>query len=287
VLRRRSLFAACLAAAVLIISGVATAAASAQTVRGRILGEPAVSGAHAQVPLALSGGGIAVLTVPAKSGFRTVTTGRTSADHTRLGDLVSAQVRSLVRGRAKSRYLKIVSRSQAPSFFTLHGLLSGAQTGARAASAAVATIAQQEAAGNGTVSDPDALRNTMLAFRSTLNNLVNGLRDQADNIDKVRGSVSVSKALVRQLTDTAGAARTTARKLDDGVTGLDEFINSIGGLSADGLPIGGVGEVSQVLAAALQLIDGLDPQDGLPGGPTLPDPLGGVQVPQLPPVLPG
>ena len=42
-----------------------------------------------------------------------------------------------------------------------------------------------------------------------------------------------------------------------------------------------------MLAAALQVIDGLDPQDGLPGAPTLPDPLGGVQVPSLPPVLPG
>ncbi len=283
-LPRRSLFAACLAAAVLIISA---SGADAATLRGRILGEPAVRGAHAQVPLALSGGGVAVLTVPAKSGFRTVTTGRTSADKTRLGDLVSARVRSLVRGRAKAQYLKIVSRSQAPSFATLHGLLGGAQTGARAASAAVASIAAQEAAGNGTVTDPDALRNAMLSFRTTLNNLVNGLRDQADNMDKVRGSVRASKTLVRQLDDTAAAARTAARKLDDGVTGLDEFINSIGGLSADGLPIGGVGEVSQVLAAALQVIDGLDPQDGLPGAPTLPDPLGGVQVPSLPPVLPG
>lgn len=282
--RRRSLLAACCVAASVLIGA---SSADAQTLRGRILGEPSVSGTHAQVPLALSGGGVAVLTVPAKSGFRTVTTGRTRADRTRLGDLVSAQVRSLVRGRGKSAYLKIVSRSQAPSFASLHGLLSGASGGARAASAAVASIAAQEAAGNGTVADPDALRNAMLSFRSTLNDLINGLRDQADNMDRVRGSVSASKDLVRQLTATAGTARGAASKLDDGVTGLDEFINSIGGLSADGLPIGGVGEVTQVLQAALQVLDGLDPQHGVPGGPQLPDPLGGVPVPSLPPVLPG
>lgn len=282
-MRRRSLFAACAAAAVLISASGADAA----TLRGRILGEPAVAGAHAQVPLALTGGGVAVLTVPARSGFRTVSTGRTSADRTRLGDVVSARVRSLVRGRAKAKYLKIVTRSQAPSFADLHALLGGAQSGASAASAAVAAIAAQEKAGNGVVSDPDALRNTMLAFRATLNDLVNGLRDQADNMDRVRGSVDASKALVKQLDDTAAAARSAARKLDDGVTGLDEFINSIGGLSADGLPIGTVGEVSQLVATALQVIDGLDPQDGIPGAPTLPDPLGGVPVPSLPPVLPG
>jgi hypothetical protein len=93
----------------------------------------------------------------------------------------------------------------------------------------------------------------------------------------------------RRLTGTrpAAAARGAATKLDAGVTGLDEFINSIGGASADGLPIGGVGEVTQVLAAAPQVLDGLDPQDGIPGGPTLPDPLGGVTAPTLPPVLPG
>jgi hypothetical protein len=281
VLPRRSLFAACLAAVVLIISA---SSAHASTLCGRILGEPVVSGAHALVPLALSGGGVAVLAVPARSGFRTVSTGRTRAERTRLGDLVTAKVRSLVRGRAKAKYLKIVARSQAPSFATLHGLLGGAQTGARAASAAVGAIAAQEAAGHGVVSDPGGLRNAMLSFRTTLNNLVNGLRDQADNMDKVRGSVHASKSLVRQLDDTAAAARSAARKLDAGVTGLDEFINSIGGLSADGLPIGGVGEVSQVLAAALQVIDGLDRQDGLPGTPALPDPLDGVPVPSLPPV---
>jgi hypothetical protein len=283
--RRRSSFAACLAAAVLITSGAASA--SGQTLRGRILGEPAVSGAHAQVPLALSGGGVAVLTVPAKSGFRTVSTGRTSADRTRLGDVVTAQVRGLVRGRAKSKYLKIVRRSPAPSFASLHALLGGAQSGARAASAAVATIAAQEAAGNGVVADPTGLRNAMLSFRATLNDLVNGLRDQADNMDKVRGSVSASKDLARQLDDTAAAARTAATKLESGVTGLDEFINSIGGLSSGPLPVGTVGEVSQVLATALQIIDGLDPQDAVPGRPALPDPLGGVPVPSLPPVLPG
>jgi hypothetical protein len=41
-----------------------------------------------------------------------------------------------------------------------------------------------------------------------------------------------------------------------------------------------------VLATVLQTVDALDTQDGLPGGPTLPDPLGGVPVP-VPSVLPG
>jgi hypothetical protein len=282
---RRPLPAACLAAAVFISADLAGAAgAGGATLRGRIVGEPRLSGVHARVPLVLGDGAVAILTVPARSGFRTVTTGRTRADRTRLGDAVSARVRALSGGQARAKYLVITKRSVAPPFDVLHRQLRAAAQGAHQATHQVGKITAAEASGP---QDPAALRFVLLGFRAQLNDLINSLRDQADNMDEVRGSVGRARRLVRQLGAAAGAARSAATKLETGVTGLDEFINSIGGTSGDPLPVGTVGTVSDVLAAALQILDGLDPQDGLPGRPTLPDPLSGVPVPTPAPVVPG
>jgi hypothetical protein len=282
---RRSLFAACLAAAVLITADVAPAGA-ATTLRGRILGQPQISGAHARVPILLRNGAEAVLTVPATSGFRTAATGRTSADRTRLGDVVSARVRALRGGRASAKYLKIVSRSAAPAFGDLATRLKASSDGAQEAVDQIAQIAKAQTSGP---QDPAALRLALLGLRYQLNELIAGLRAQATGMDRVGADVDdLPRAddLVKQLGTTARSARSSANRLEDGVTGLDEFINSIGGTSNDPLPVGTVGTVSQVLAAALQVLDGLDPQDAVPGRPQLPDPLSGVPVGRVPPVLP-
>jgi hypothetical protein len=283
---RRSTVAACLAAVVLIIADTSPAGA-ATTLRGRILGRPQVTGVHARVPVLLAGGGEVVLTVPARSGFRTVSTGRTSAGRTRLGDVVRARVRTVRGGRASARYLTIVSRSAAPAFGDLAARLKASADGAKDAAAQIGQIAKAQQSGP---QDPAGLRATLLALRYQLNELIRGLRAQAGGMDAVGAAVrDLPRAgdLVDQLGTTARSARTSAGRLEDGVTGLDEFINAIGGASGDPLPVGTVGTVSQVLSTALQVLDGLDPDDGIPGGPTLPDPLGGVPVPPLPPVLPG
>jgi hypothetical protein len=283
---RRSTLAACLAAVVLIAIDAAPAGATT-TLRGRILGQPQVSGVHARVPVLLRDGGEAVLTVPATSGFRTVSTGRTSAGRTRLGDVVRARVRALRGGRASARYLTIVTRSGAPAFGDLAARLKASSDGVKDAATQIGQIAKAEQAGP---QDPAVLRTSLLALRYQLNELIRGLRAQANGMDAVGAGVrDVPKAdeLVDQLGATAKSARRSAGRLEDGVTGLDEFINAIGGSSSDPLPVGTVSTVSQVLTTALQILDGLDPDDGIPGGPTLPDPLGGVPVPGVPPVLPG
>jgi hypothetical protein len=279
---RRSLFAACLAATVVICADAAPAGADT-TLRGRILGQPQLSGAHARVPLLLANGTAVVLTVPARSGFRTATTGRTTADGTRLGDAVSAEVRAVRAGRASATYLKIVTRSPAPTFDDLRAQLGAASTGAKEAVDAVGRIGAAQAGGP---QDPAALRFTLLGLRAQLNTLIASLRDQADNMSKVATSIKDRPSahdLTRQLGDTAGGARSAATKLEKGVTGLDEFINSIGGVAGGPPPAAGVDTVTQVLNTALQVLDGLHPQ----GGPALPGPLGGVQPPDVPAALPG
>jgi hypothetical protein len=279
---RRSLLIAALVAAVWITA----APAGAATLRGRILGHPQVSGTHARVPLLLADGTEAVLTVPARSGFRTTSTGRTSAPRTRLGDAVKAQVRSLRGGRAEARYLVIVVRSAAPAFGDLQERLGASSAGVRRAAAEVARLGATDV---GRSTDPGPLRLFLLQVRYSLNLLISDLRDQAGGMERVAGDVRAlpkGDALAGQLEDAAGGARGAATKLEDGVTGLDIVINAIGGASGEPLPVGTVSEAGQVLNAALQVLDGLDPQDDVPGAPTLPDPLGGVPVPPLPPVLP-
>src|SRR4051812_19428993 len=142
---RRCIFVACLAATVLIVA--AAPAGAALTLRGRIVGAPQLSGVHARVPLVLADGREAVLTVPARSGFRTVATGRTRAGRTRLGDVVSARVRTLRGGRARAEYLKIVARSVAPPFDELHAQLRAAAGGAHKATDEVDRIARAESSG--------------------------------------------------------------------------------------------------------------------------------------------
>ena len=107
------LLAAALAATVRI---TAAPARGATTLRGRILGRPHVEGVHARVPVVLDARSArvlharsaeAVLTVPARSGFRSIDRGRGAPDATRLGDIVSARVRGLgPGGAARSRYLR-------------------------------------------------------------------------------------------------------------------------------------------------------------------------------------
>ena len=80
--------------------------------------------------------------------------------------------------------------------------------------------------------------------------------------------------LVDRLGRAADTAGTSAQKLEDGVTGLDEFINSIGPSSGPALPVGTVSEVGALLDTAQKLLDSL----GAPGAPGLPAPLQGLPV---------
>jgi hypothetical protein len=272
--------------ALVVVGLTAPAGAQAVTLHGRILGEPQLRGAHARVPLLLSNGSEAVVTVPARSGFRTVANGRTSAPRTRLGDTVTARVRSLRGGRAKARYLAIVARSAAPAFGDLRARLAASSAGARRAVAEVARLASTDV---GQSKDPGPLRLSLLQVRYQLNLLIADLRRQVGGFEKVASDVSglpKGGALAGQLQDASGGARAAATKLENGVTGLDELINAIGAASSEPLPVGTVSEVSQVLTAALQILDGLDPGDDIPGAPTLPDPLGGEPVPPVAPVVP-
>jgi hypothetical protein len=79
--------------------------------------------------------------------------------------------------------------------------------------------------------------------------------------------------LTRRLGHAAGAADAAAQKLEDGVAGLDEFINSIGGSSGAALPVGTVSEVGALLDTAQNVIEGLRvPTPALPGPLGLPVP---------------
>jgi hypothetical protein len=275
--RRRTLLWAALAAAVLI--AVVAVPAGAMTLHGRILGQPQVHGAHARVPILLSSGRIAVLAVPAKSGFRTVASGRTSAPATRLGDVVRARVGALRAGAGRARYLAIVQRSPAPTFADLAARLSASSDGAKTALEEVGRIAKAEKDGP---QDPAQLRLFLLDLRYKLNVLIADLRRQAAGMEKAAGDVRGSGDLVDQLDKASRGARSAARDLENGVAGLDEFINSLGALNGAGLPAGGADVVAQLLATAQQVLGELAPAVPAPGTPALPSPLGGLPVPPLP-----
>jgi hypothetical protein len=288
---RRRIVACCAASALIVLTAAAaTSASAAVTVHGRILGRPAVSSVHARVPVLLDDGRQLVLRVPARTGFRTPDRGRTRPDRTRLGDAITARVRTLRGGRASAAYLRIDRRSAAPPFGELAEGLKRSSDGVRRAGDEVTRLATTTPAPGTTPPDPGPLRLFLLQVRYSLNLLIADLRDQAGGMTKVADDVKAlprAEALGRRLRRAGHAARTAAQRLEDGVTGLDEVINSIGGLSGSSLPVGTTSAVGQAVALLEQLLDGLDPQDALPGQPKLPDPLGGVPVPAAPPVLPG
>jgi hypothetical protein len=280
---RRTLLTGALAAVVFI---AAAPAAGAAKLHGRILGRPHVDGAQATVPVLLDGASMRVLgarraevlvTVPARSGFRTATRGRSSAAGTRLGDVVSARIAAL-RGRASihARYLKLERRSTAPAFGELESRLAAAAAGAEQALPAAGRIADAEQQGP---PDPGQLRFSLLGVRTNLNLLISDLRDQARGIDDLvadlRGSSPPpADALLQRLGEVAAALRGVAQTLEDGVAGLDEFINSIGGLGGGTLPAGSTDAVGQVVGTVLQTLDQL----GAPSLTGLPSPLGGLPV---------
>ncbi|HWI71859.1 MAG TPA: hypothetical protein VNT55_07890, partial [Baekduia sp.] len=205
------------------------------------------------------------------------------------GDVVTARIGAVRGARASAAYLRIDHRSAAPAFGDLAARLGASARGARQAADEVARLAETAGGPSRASPDPGPLRLFLLQARASLNLLIADLRDQAAGMAKVAGDVATlprAERLAGQLRDAAGDARGAAARLEDGVTGLDEFINSIGGTSAAPLPAGTVSTIGAVLTAALQILDGLDPDDGIPGGPALPDPLGGVPVPPVPPVLP-
>jgi hypothetical protein len=295
---RRTLPAAALAAIVLI----AAAPAQGATLRGRILGRPQVHGMHARVPVLLDDASVrrlgarsveAILTVPACSGFRTATTGRTHADRTRLGDVVSARVHALsAGGAAAAKYLKIERRSGAPAFADLMARLVASTGGARQALDEVSRIADAERTGP---QDPGQLRTYLLRVRYHLNLLIADLRRQADGIGKVIADVRGGREsdgarrdaaarseepLLDRLGKAGSAAGASANRLEDAVAGLDEFINSIGGLRGPSLPAGGTGVVVDLLATAEQVLHRLGGAGSIPGSPQLPGPLSGVPVRQ-------
>jgi len=249
---RRPLLPAAVVALVLILASTA----QATTLRGRILGRPQVSGAHARVPVvldersvrALHATGVeAVLTVPAKSGFRSADRGRGAPERTRLGDVVSARVRGLSGGAAQAKYLKIEKRSAAPSFADLAARLDASSAGAKRALEEVGRITAAEQSGP---QDPAQLRTFLLAVRYQLNLLIADLRTERDGLRSVAAGVRElpgAGELQDRLGTAADAAGSSAQKLEDGVAGLDEFINSIGGSSGAALPIGSVSTVGALL----------------------------------------
>jgi hypothetical protein len=279
---RRTLPAAVLATIVLF--GVAAGSADAASLHGRILGPPAVAGGHARVSVLLDSGAPVTITVPARSGFRTASAGRTTAGGTRLGDVVSARVGWLRTGdRASAAYLKIERRSAAPTFDDLAARLGASAAGAQRAGDELARIAK---APQGGPQDPGMLRLFLLRLRTQLNLLIADLRMQASGMDDVRSDVGGPAAdeLIARLRRTAGGARSAATKLERGVAGLDEFINSIGGLNGRPLPAGPAEVIDRVLAAAQQTIDQVAPLVGvpapkLPAPPPLPPPPVAVPVP--------
>jgi hypothetical protein len=272
-----------LAAALAATVGITAAPArGATTLRGRILGRPHVEGVHARVPVVLDARSArmlharsaeAVLTVPARSGFRSIDRGRGTPDATRLGDIISARVRGLgPGGAARARYLKIERRSAAPSFAALAARLGASAAGARRASDEVGRIAAAEQSGP---QDPAQLRTYLLGVRYQLNLLIADLRAQRDAFGAVVAGVRDLPGggeLVDRLAAAADAAGAAAQRLEDGVTGLDEFINSIGGPSGPALPVGSVSEVGALLDAAQKLLDGL-------GAPATPGPVQGLPLP--------
>lgn len=280
---RRTLLVAALAAVVFITAAPAHAA----TLRGRILGQPHVHGSQATVPVLLDDASVrrldaravkAMVTVPAGSGFRTVSTGRTTAGGTRLGDVVSARVGSLsAHGAATARYLKIERRSTAPSFAALGTRLRAARAGAGQALGDVARTAQAEQSGP---PDPGLLRTSLLQVRYQLNLLIADLRQQADGIDQVVADLQgapqddSTSALIQQLSAASSALRDAASNLDDAVAALDEFINSIGGAGTPPPSTGTADTVGAVLQAAQDVLSSLDNVlPGLPGVPAPPVPV--------------
>jgi hypothetical protein len=289
---RRTLLSAVLAAIVFI---TAAPAAGAATLRGRILAQPQVHGTRATVPVLLDAASMralgarsaqALVTVPAASGFRTATTGRSAPDRTGLGDLVSARVGGL-RGRAaRAPYLRIERRSSAPSFGDLEARLAASSAGAQQALTEVRRIALAEQSGPQEQTAPSQLRMYLLGVRYQLNLLIDELRSQATGISAVvadvRGSAPASAdVLLDRLTKTGAAARWAARTLEDGVAGLDEFINSIGGLGPTSLPVGTTTTIGQVVQTVLGVLDGLGAAT-LPAAPPLPAGMPGAAPPALP-----
>lgn len=265
-------------AALAAVVFITAAPAHAATLRGRILGQPQIAGAHARVPVVLDPASAralharsaeAILTVPARSGFRSADRGRGTPERTRLGDVISARVRGLAAGgTAKAKYLKIVRRSGAPSFADLGARLGASAAGAQQALDEVGRIAAAEQSGP---QDPGQLRTFLLQVRYQLNLLIADLRTQRDNLRGVAGDVRDlpgASDLVTQLGKAADGADDAAQKLDTAVAGLDEFINSIGGPGAPALPVGTVSTVGELLDGAQRLIESLGtpsaPLQGLP-----------------------
>jgi hypothetical protein len=258
----------------------AAAPADAATVQGRVLGQPHVDHGRATVPVMPAGGSAPLyVTVPASSGFRTRSHGRTRASHLRLGDVVSARAVSLRSGRrAQARYVRLDRRSSAPAFADLDARAAAAAKGARQAQDEIARIASEEQNGP---QDPSTLRTYLLAVRTNLNYLIADLRDQARGIDTAvrdlrASSPASADPLLDRLARAADDARASATKLEDAVAGLDEFINSIGDRGTP-LAAGATDTVSQLVQTVVDVLGGLT------GGatPSVPNPLDGLPVPPL------
>jgi hypothetical protein len=285
---RRTLLAAVLAAIVFI---AAAPNAGAAILRGRVLAQPQVHGAQATVPVLLDAPSMralgarsaqALVTVPSASGFRTASSGRSAADRTRLGDVVTARVGALRGNAARASYLRIERRSAAPTFGELDARLGAASAGAGQALTEVKRIAVAEQSGP---QDPSRLRMYLLGVRYQVNLVIDDLRNQATGIsavvDDVRHSAPASAGvLLERLANTGATARSSAKTLDDAVAGLDEFINSIGGLNGGSLPVGSTSTIGQVVQTVVGVLDDLG-AGKLPAVPALP-PVPGVAPPVLP-----
>jgi hypothetical protein len=264
------------------------AGAQAQTLRGTVIGQPAVHGASAVVPVLLSSASarslharnvLSKVVVPVKGGLR-ASTGALAPAQLRLGDRVRATV---ARGARASRplvgVLRVVTRGPGASFATLAARRTSAQDNATKALESVTKLAESITAVVGPVvptgGDPDdlaRLRTELLGLRSNLNRLISdlretrtGLSDTIAGIERDRPSDAARRdAVARQqepllagLANVRDDAEASANLLEGAVAQLDETINEVGGESAVAIPIETTSTVTNVLYAVLDLLRNL------------------------------
>ncbi|MBI5107100.1 MAG: hypothetical protein HZB46_19335 [Solirubrobacterales bacterium] len=245
---RRPLLAA--TAAVLLIPA---APAQARGVTARVIGEPATTKRSVVVPVAA--GSIEKLVVP-RSGLRG-RYGRIAASSLRLGDTVTATVRSVRGGRARATRVKVVRRGAAPAFATLERRRQGALATVRQAIDALPAAGRSASEGG----EPAQQRARIVAARYDLNIIVASLDEQAAAFGRLLPGVREAPRVAARVTEARDATRTASTQLQDAVTQLDEALLAVGGDSPEPLPVDVLGTVSQVLDTAVQVLDGL----GLPG----------------------
>jgi hypothetical protein len=255
------------------------AAAGAATLKGTVVGRPTVTAKSVVVPVLLSSAGertagtaLARVVVPAARGLKS-SYGRLKAADLRIGDRVTASV-SRVSARPHAKALRVGRRGATPSFAKLdQQRVSVTAEITRAIASTKQLIADPTSVldPKTPAADNNALREQLRAVRTDLNLLIANMRTTADAldatvaqivaarpVDPARRAVAESrqKAIVDGLTSDALHGRDAAAALELAVVRLDEAMNAVGDPSAAPLPIDGLGAVSDLLYAVLDLLRG-------------------------------